>query len=183
MASPLVTAARWIERHFEEAIACACLALVAVCVMLQVVLRYGFHTALTWTEELAGFAMAWAVYMGAALGVRERFHIRILIGVVSLPRPIGLPVMLSADLCWLGFNLFMLWHGFAYLQVLWTFPAYSPALGINQVWPQSIIVVGYLLMTVRLLQLYAGWLGAGARGLPGLPKEFQNAANGDGLPP
>lgn len=165
---------RLLERHFEETLASLCLAVIAICVFLQVVLRYGFGTALTWTEELAGFCMAWAVYMGAALGVRERFHIRILVGVLTLPSLLRLPLVLLADMLWLAFNLLMLWFGFEYIGVLWRHTSISPALGIDQVWPQSIIVIGYGLITLRLLQIYAQWWRGGCSGLPGLPAELRD---------
>ena len=179
MAGGLQRAIELADRHLEEAIASFCLAVVAVCVFLQVILRYGFGTALTWTEELAGFCMAWAVYMGAALGVRERFHIRILVGVMVLPRLLRLPVILIADGLWLAFNAFMLWFGFEYLGLLWTQTSISPSLGIDQFWPQSIIVIGYGLITFRLGQLYTRWWNAGHRGLPGMPAEFEEEY-GDG---
>ena len=179
MAGRLQSAIRLADRHFEEAVASFCLAVIAVCVFLQVVLRYGFGTALTWTEELAGFCMAWAVYMGAALGVRERFHIRILVGVMALPRPLRLPAILLADLLWFAFNGLMLWFGLEYMGVLWMHTSISPALGIDQVWPQSIIIIGYGLITFRLGQLYARWWNAGRRGLPGMPAEFEEEF-GDG---
>ncbi len=175
MSNALRNVAGFLDRHFEEAIASACLTLVAVCVFLQVVLRYGFGMALTWTEELSGFAMAWAVYMGAALGVRERFHIRILIGVVALPKTLGLPTILLADFLWLAFNVLMIRFGGEYLTLLWTQTAIAPALDIDQFWPQTIIVIGYSLMTLRLAQIYVLWWRKGARGLPGMPKEFQEA--------
>ena len=34
-------------------------------------------------------SMVWSVYMGASLCVRERFHIRILAGVMVLPRRVS----------------------------------------------------------------------------------------------
>lgn len=167
-------AGRLLDRHFEEAIASVCLAVIAVCVFLQVLLRYGFGIALTWTEELAGFCMAWAVYMGAALGVRERFHIRILVGVLALPSWFRLPLVLLADLLWMGFNLLMLWFGWEYIGVLWRHTSIYPALGIDQVWPQSIIIIGYGLITIRLCQIYVQWRQGGFKGLPGMPPELQD---------
>jgi TRAP-type C4-dicarboxylate transport system permease small subunit len=173
MSGSIGKAVRHVECHLEESIACFCLAVIAVCVFMQVVLRYGFGIALTWTEELAGFCMAWAVYMGAALGVRERFHIRILVGVMILPRILQLPLILISDLLWLWFNVAMIWVGIEYIEVLWTRPSISPALGIDQVWPQSIILIGYGLITIRHLQIYVIWWADGRKGLPGMPPEFQ----------
>lgn len=177
------TALRLLDRHFEEAIACACIAAVACFVFLQVILRYGFDTALTWTEELSGIAMAWAVYMGAALAVRERFHIRIMAGVVALPRLIALALVILADLIWLAFNLFMIAVCVDYLGVLWTRPSESPSLGINMFWPETIVLIGYLLMTLRLVQIYWRWIASGRTELPGVSAEYQQTSPTAGIGP
>lgn len=164
---------RFLDRHFEAIVACVCLTAVACFVFLQVILRYGFNSALTWTEELSGFAMAWAVYMGAALAVRERFHVRIMAGIVALPRQIALPLVVLADLVWLVFNLFMIRVSIEYLGVLWERTSTSPSLGINMVWPESIVLIGFVLMTLRLVQIYVRWYAAGCEELPGVSAEYQ----------
>lgn len=171
---------RFLDAHLEEIIACVCIGMVACLVFLQVIMRYGFGSALTWTEELSGFAMAWAVYMGAALAVRERFHIRIMAGVVALPRPIAMPLVILADLIWLAFNVFMIKVSIDYLQVLWVRPSTSPSLDINMFWPETIVLIGHVLMTLRLLQIYLRWHGSDRRELPGVSHEYQNAC-GAGL--
>ncbi len=163
----------WLDRHLEEAIACTCITAVACFVFLQVILRYGFNVALTWTEELSGIAMVWAVYMGAALAVRERFHIRIMAGVVALPRPLALALVVLADAIWLAFNLFMIGVCLDYLRLAWAKPSISPALGINMFWPETIVLIGFVLMTLRLLQIYARWLATDRRDLPGVSAEYQ----------
>jgi C4-dicarboxylate transporter DctQ subunit len=166
---------RWLDRHFEELIACVCIAAVACFVFLQVILRYGFNTALSWTEELSGIAMVWAVYMGAALAVRERFHIRIMAGVVALPRAAALALVVLADAIWLAFNLFMIGVSVGYLRVLWARPSTSPSLGINMFWPETIVLIGFVLMTLRLLQIYVRWLASDRRQFPGVSSEYQSS--------
>ena len=161
----------WLERHLEEALCCICLSIVAVCVFLQVIMRYGFNTALQWSEEIAAIGMVWAVYMGASLCVRERFHIRIMAGVMALPGRIAQGVILIADALWAFFSVFMLFVGFDYLSVLWQFTSRTPSLGINEFYPQSIVVIGYTLMLLRLIQIYVRWIKDGARGLPGMRPE------------
>lgn len=162
---------RWLERHFEEAICCISLSVVASCVFLQVIMRYVFHTALQWSEEVAAMAMVWAVYMGASLCVRERFHIRILAGVMLLPRKAARMVILLADALWAAFSVFMLVVAWDYLSVLAQFTSRSPRLGIDEFYPQSIVFIGYALMLARLTQLYAIWIGSGMKGLPGMRPE------------
>lgn len=159
---------RWLGRHFEEIICCACLVIIAVSVFLQVVFRYVFNSALQWTEEVAAFAMVWAVYTGAALCVRERFHIRIMVGVQSLPETLGRYAIYIADLLWAFFCVFMLKVSWEYLAVLYRFTATTPSLGINELYPQSILLLGYALMLIRLIQVYVEWNRNGRQGLPGM---------------
>lgn len=162
---------KWLERHFEELICCVCLAVIAVAVFAQVIARYVFQVALHWTEETAAMCMVWAVYMGAALCVRERFHIRIMVAVKSLPVGFGRIVIFLADIFWAFFCLLMLRVSWDYLSVFWRFSEYSPSLGINQFYPQTILVIGYGLMLVRLIQTYFTWWREGRNGLPGMLEE------------
>ena len=163
--------------HFEELICCFALVVIAVSVFTQVIARYVFELALHWTEEVATVSMVWAVYMGASLCVRERFHIRILVVVKSLPDSIARFVIFLADIFWTLFCVFMLFVSWSYLGVMWKFPTISPSLGINQFYPQIIVFVGYGLMLVRLAQTYWIWFQNGAHGIPGmLEEDDQNTA-------
>lgn len=162
---------KWLERNLEELICCTCIAVIAVAVFAQVLARYIFEVALHWTEETAAIAMVWAVYTGASLCVRERFHIRIVVAVQALPVKLGRIVVVLADIIWAAFCVFMLRVSVDYLYVFWRFPEVSPSLGINQFYPQTILVIGYGLMLMRLIQTYVAWVRDGAEGLPGMLEE------------
>lgn len=164
-------ALKWLERNFEELICCTCLSVIAVAVFAQVIARYVFEIALHWTEETASIAMVWAVYMGASLCVRERFHIRIVVGVQALPTRFGRLVIFVSDALWAFFSVFMIRVSWDYLAVFWRFTEKSPSLGIDQFYPQSILIIGYTLMLVRLIQTYLQWYRDGAEGLPGMLAE------------
>ena len=163
-------------RHFEEVLSCTCIAIIAICVFAQVVARYVFGIALHWPEEVASMAMVWAVYMGAAFCVKERFHIRILVGVKALPTGLGRWVIIFADFLWAFFCIFMMVVGVDYLSTAWKFASISPSLGINQFYPQTILVIGYALM---LILLYMEWYKDGGHGLPGMLDEEWGDATED----
>lgn len=166
-----MAALKWLERNLEELICCSALVIISVSVFAQVLARYVFNVALHWSEEVASISMVWAVYTGASLCVRERFHIRILVAVQAMPVRLARIVIFIADIFWAFFSLFMIKIGWDYLSVLWRYPSYSPSLGINQTFPQSILVIGYALMVIRLLQTYVRWYRDGADGLPGMLEE------------
>ena len=159
---------RLIERHGEEAICCLALSIMATCVFLQVIMRYVFHSALQWSEEVAAICMVWAVYMGASLCVRERFHIRIMAGVMLLPTAAARAVVIVADALAMFYCAFMLVVSVEYLGVMWRFPSRTPSLQIHEFWPQTILVIGHGLILARLIQVYVHWLRDGAVGIPGM---------------
>jgi TRAP-type C4-dicarboxylate transport system permease small subunit len=76
---------KWFFKHLEEVVCCTALVVISISVFAQVIARYLLEIALHWTEEVAAIAMVWAVYTGASLCVRERYHIRIMVFVQNLP--------------------------------------------------------------------------------------------------
>ena len=157
-----------IIHHFEEYIACICLSAVAISVFTQVIARYIFKVGLHWTEPVASVSMVWLVYMGASLCIRERYHIRIVIVVQMLPTAIGRCVIIVSDILWFLFSALMVKVSWSYLTVMWQFPEINSSLGYNEFYPQVILVIGYSLMILRLIQTYVQWYQNGATGLPGL---------------
>ncbi|MGR0278870.1 TRAP transporter small permease [Marinomonas dokdonensis] len=165
---------RKFDKHFEEYVASFCIAVISICVISQVVLRYVFGTGLTWTEEVSSISMVWAVYMGASLGIRERYHVRILAFVMLFPKKISLIFIILGDVVLLSFCIFMIVAGYDYLYLLWSQPSYTPSLKIDLFWPHSIVVFGYILIIFRLLQLYCKWFFSDRKIAPGMPEEYSN---------
>lgn len=155
-----------LDQKFEEIVCSIAISAFAICVFLQVFVRIIFGSALAWPEEIAIYGMAWFVYMGASLCVRERAHLRILLGVTALPKPVAMTLVILGDFLWVAFNIFMVWHGYKYIELLWDQLYISPALQIDQKWPQAIVPLGFAMMTLRIGQVYFYWFKSGARELP-----------------
>jgi len=69
--------ARLVEGYFrilKLAIA-ACLAVMVVLVFGNVVLRYGFNSGITVSEELSRWLFVWMIFLGAIVALRERAHL------------------------------------------------------------------------------------------------------------
>jgi TRAP-type C4-dicarboxylate transport system permease small subunit len=43
------------------------------------------------------------------------------------------------------------------------------------VWPESIVLIGFVLMTLRLIQIYVRWYADGCKELPGVSSEYQHS--------
>ena len=76
-------------------------------------------------------------------------------------------IIFAGDFLWLAFNIFMIKYGIDYLKLMWEFPVISQTLSISNFWPETIIVIAYSLMLLRLVQIYVKWFRDGRKGLPG----------------
>jgi len=157
---------RLLDKYFEEVVCSIGLSLIATCVFLQFITRFIFGSGMAWPEEVAVYGMVWAMYLGGCMCVREKGHMRILIVVRRLPRRLSIAAIVFADLAWFAFCIFMTVVGIEYIGLLIDQPMISPALGVDQRWPQSIIPFGFGFMAFRILQHYILWFKDGCPGFP-----------------
>ncbi len=155
-----------LDRYFEEVLCTFFLCVVVGSVLMQVVLRFVFHSAAAWAEETAVYGMIFAVYLGATMGVRDRAHIRITLLVSRLPRPLKVACIVLADALWTAFVIFMVVQTTAYTRLLFEVTYQTPGLGIEQRWIQMLIPCAFALMLFRIGQVYWRWGNDGFRGLP-----------------
>jgi TRAP-type C4-dicarboxylate transport system permease small subunit len=65
--SALLFVCRWI--------AITLVAVIAIIVSASVVMRYGFNSSLSWSEDAAKFLMVWLTFVAAPLGFRHGAHV------------------------------------------------------------------------------------------------------------
>lgn len=161
----------------EDVLSRAALIVISVTVFSQVISRYVFSKSLPWAEELSTMAMVWAIYLGAVIDIRQRFHIRLLFLVGMLPRAIAVAMVFLGDILFLLFCGIMLWYGEVYLSLLWTREFKSPTFGIDLFYPHFIIVIAYGLMVVHTIGNYVIWFREGRPWLPGVDEVEGKTAN------
>jgi TRAP-type C4-dicarboxylate transport system permease small subunit len=94
---------RIVDLYFKllEALLVVCLGAMVLMVLGNVILRYGFNSGITASEELSRFLFVWLTFVGAVVGLREGAHL----GVDTLVRK--LPV-LGRRLCFVASESLML---------------------------------------------------------------------------
>lgn len=91
------------------ALMAAMLVLMVVLVFGNVVLRYGFNSSITVSEELGRWLFVWITFMGAVVALRERSHLGTDVLVSRLP-PRGKKICIVLGhgtmlyICWLVFK-------------------------------------------------------------------------------
>ena len=113
----------------------------------------------TWVEEVGEFALAWMTLIGAAIGIRERVHFTLQLGVQRLPAGAQRVIAMVNALLITAFGVLAAWHGWG-ISMLNT-QLESPALEINLGWLYgSAVVGGALIALYGLMQARDVWRGA-----------------------
>jgi TRAP-type C4-dicarboxylate transport system permease small subunit len=86
-----------------------CLALMVLMVFGNVVLRYGFNSGITVSEELSRWLFVWMIFLGAVVALRNRAHLGTDALTARLPLPLrrgchAVAHLLMLGMCWLMFH-------------------------------------------------------------------------------
>ena len=104
--------------------------LMTAIIAAQVFARYVLNDSPAWAEQAALLLMIWYVFIAAAAGVREGFHIRIAVFVDSLPPKLRHVMILVGHLTVTAFGIAMTWFGIELTQAVWSHVI--PTLGISR---------------------------------------------------
>ena len=129
--------------------------MVAMVVMVfgNVVLRYGFNSGISVSDEMSRYCFIWLTYVGAMVAMREGGHL----GVDSLVR--HLPINGKKVCLFLSESLMLLCNGLFFLG---TYKMHelqvtniSPVVGISMIWVYGIgYVVGVVMGIINVRVLY-----------------------------
>ena len=75
-----------------EILCISILALMSILVFLNVVLRYGFNSGISITEEISRYLFIWLAFLGAVLAFNENQHVSVTVLVNKLP-PFGQAIL------------------------------------------------------------------------------------------
>ncbi len=145
---------RALYENFEQYFCAFLVALFVFCLGIQVFFRYALDASLTWSEELSRFAFVCSIYLGASLAVKREQHVRVTAQYFLLPQGLRFWVWALSDLVWVAFNLVFAWQGILLVHHSFVFPEISPSLNFNVAYVHAVIPAGFILMTLRHVQLY-----------------------------
>ena len=136
--------------HVLKFIVVLCLAVMVVLVFGNVVLRYGFNSGITVSEELSRWFFVYLTFLGAVIAMREHGHL----GVDSLVKV--LPAV-GKKACLLASHLLMLFATLLFLQGSWAqtkinLGTTAPATGLSVAWVYGVGIV--FSVSVALILLY-----------------------------
>lgn len=151
----LARAALWISG--------AGLVLMTVLIACQVFWRYVLNDSISWTEPGSVMIMGWFIFLGAAVGIREGYHLSFDIVVHLVPDHVRHWMRTVSDLVVIAFGGGMVVYG-TQLAVN-AAPNVLPSLGISGAFDFAPLVAGGVLVVLFSIERIA-------RRLAGLPTAF-----------
>ena len=111
----MTTLCRFIAKGLEYAVG-GLFIVIAGTALAQVFTRYVLANSLTWTHELDILLMIWAVWLGAAIGIHRKAHLRITILSDRLSEANQKILLVVIDLLTLTFLVILGWKGIAVIE-------------------------------------------------------------------
>ena len=140
---------------------------------LQVVSRYVFNAAFSWSEELALILFVWSIYLGACAAIRKHQHLRLEIMIDKLKPKARLVVDLIGNFVFASFNVIIMFGVIPIVMRMFNAGTSTAVLAIPKWINYAMLPTMFTLMIFRLMQdsiirvgeyrkLMAGQAGKGA---------------------
>lgn len=126
--------------------------LLVITMAVEVVRRELFAFSSIWGEEIVRYSFIYLVWIGAAVGVRERAHIRIDLLFNYLKPKIKAGFYLFGDFVMLFVAVIALYWSFESVMISLKYGSVTHGLRISQAWFLAAVPLGFSIMMVRLLQ-------------------------------
>ena len=129
------------------------LVLMTVFIAAQVFWRYVLNDSIVWTEPASVMIMGWFIFLGAAVGIREGYHLSFDVLLYFVPHGVKSVLHTISDIAVGGFGAGMVWYG-------WSLAARTagnklPSLGISGAFDFAPIVAGGVLVVLFSLERIA----------------------------
>lgn len=151
---------RWIDRACKgvEAVIAAMLAVMVVLVFGNVVLRYGFNSGITVSEEVSRWLFIWMTFLGAIVALREHGHLGVDMVVRRLPA-VGKKICLALGHLVMLYIVWLLFDG-SLVQARINWDVTAPVTGASMaiIYSASIVfaVCAGLILSIDLYRLLSG---------------------------
>lgn len=119
----------------------------------QVFWRYILNDSIVWTEPASVMIMGWFIFLGAAVGIREGYHLSFDVMLYLVSDRVKLILYSISDLAVAGFGVGMVWFGWKLAAK--TAANMLPSLGISGAFDFAPLVAGGVLVVLFSLERVA----------------------------
>jgi TRAP-type C4-dicarboxylate transport system permease small subunit len=139
-------------------VAGAGLVAMSVIVLWQVFVRFVLNWGQAWTELSAILIMSWFIFLGAAVGVRENYHLGFDVLLYVLPEGSKKLLRTISDVVVLAFAVGMIVYGIDLMRLQWN--ERMPALGLSgSLRYLPLVAGGVLIVLFSVERIVLRWAG------------------------
>jgi C4-dicarboxylate transporter, DctQ subunit len=166
-----------------HAIGAIFLAFTFLSVVINVILRL-FGTSLgSWVEEMSGYAVVWATYLGMSFTFSEGRHVTVDLLTERLPPKANAVVRIISDLLCIVFSVIIVWYSVYMVQIAFMSQRVTQLSGFPTYILIIVLPIGMALFTLQVIadaiEIVRGLLARAAaeepKGTPEAPKDGEIA--------
>ncbi len=148
----------------EESILSLLLVTMTLLVFFDVILRFIFNSGVAWFQEVTLYMMAWFVLFGASYGVKVGAHIGVDSFVKLFPEKTRRIMGLLSVAISIAYSIIFMVAAWNYLAKLHKIQIEMEDLEFQRWITESIILIGFILLLFRFIQLFIKILKGEAEG-------------------
>ncbi|MDU8911588.1 TRAP transporter small permease [Aestuariicoccus sp. MJ-SS9] len=145
---------RTLDRNAERWLLLGFYVMLVATMAIEVLRREIFAYSSIWGEEIVRYAFIYLAWIGAAVAVKERGHIRIDVLMHYVPPRVKALLYIFGDIVMFIVAVIAVYWSFETVHVSWKFGSVSHGLRVSMVWFLMAVPVGFSLMILRLVQSF-----------------------------
>jgi len=145
---------RKLDKNAERWLLLVFYVMLVITMAIEVLRREIFSYSSIWGEEIVRYSFIYLAWIGAAVAVKERGHIRIDVIVHYLGPRAKTLIYIFGDLVMFAVAIIALYWSFETVLVSAKFGSVTDGLRISKVWFLLAVPVGFGLMIIRLIQSF-----------------------------
>ncbi|MGL5435628.1 MAG: TRAP transporter small permease [Lachnospiraceae bacterium] len=143
---------KWLEKNFELVILAIMLIVMSCLSFTNVIMRYCFRSALSWSDEICCYCLALSAFFSLPCAIRMGVSIKVDTLLVLLPEPVQRIVTMICNALMIFFLIVLLRGNFEMVSNAAKIGQASPALRIPLAWLYGAMAFAIALAILRYLQ-------------------------------
>jgi len=144
---------KWLDKNFELMILALLLAIMSLLSFTNVIMRYCFHSALSWSDEICCYCLALSAFFSLPCAIRMGTSIRVDTFTTMVPKQMQKVLEQVCNVVMIGFLAFLLKGTFGIVENAAKIGQASPALRIPLAQIYGIMAFAVLLGILRYVQV------------------------------
>ena len=146
-----MSAIKWLDEHFEEAIMVVLLALIS-CVMMAQIIARNVVNSMTWPEEFSRYCYIWTVFLSLKYTIKKGNMLKVGIIMDLLPQKVRRTIEILVNIIILAVFVVFFRYSITYTNILRTTGQLSPAMQIPMWIMYLSTIIGFGLASIRSAQ-------------------------------